>query len=249
MSDSCEPFESEKMPHSCHTSLTCHCWVNSSYRFRVDWLLGCRDGLMPQAGVGKGSCKPKQFHLPSASWTQSWCTFSAPLGGPKSKGKSLSCLQRQRDPQPSRGVGSVSLSPWARAPAPLPALVLLAPCPMAAFTIRALGAISTLVGTAQFLGTLAAPAGADIWICLRRKKMVCEGLPAWWWGCSGFIHMGSPRNPDLVNQRCFVFSSSLLYLSKIRGPYHVDISMQDLSKFNASWSTTTRPGEPRYGFH
>ena len=90
-----EPFESEKMPDSCSTSLTCHCGVNSSYKFRVDWLLSCRDGLIPQAGVGKGSCKPRQFCLPSASfWRQSWCTFSAPLGGPKCKGKSLFCLQR-----------------------------------------------------------------------------------------------------------------------------------------------------------
>ena len=62
---------------------------------------------------------------------------------------------------------------------PSPALVLLSPGPMAAFTITAIGAISTLVGTAQFLGILPLLPVLTYGFALGAKKMDWEGLPAW----------------------------------------------------------------------
>lgn len=89
-----------------------------------------------------------------------------------------------RDPQPSRGVGNAQptsvLERVLSTPSlpPRPALVLLSPGPMAAFTIRAIGAISTLVGTAQFLGTLPLLPVLTYGFALG-AKMDWEGLPAW----------------------------------------------------------------------
>lgn len=72
--------------------------VNSRRELRVDLLLGCRDGLISQAGGRKGSRKflvagfhlPRQFVSLHASFGRlSQCPFAAPLGGPKCKGKLL----------------------------------------------------------------------------------------------------------------------------------------------------------------
>ena len=122
MSDSFEPFEREKMPDSCSTSLTCHCGVNSSYKFRVDWLLGCRDGLIPQAGGWERQLQAQAilspicllletelvYFLCSARGTQ--MQRKKPLLPPKVTGSTA--LQRG-------GQCSASLSPWACAPHPL----------------------------------------------------------------------------------------------------------------------------------
>ena len=122
MSDSFEPFESEKMPDSCSTSLTCHCGANSSYKFRVDWLLGCRDGLISQAGGWERQLQAQAilspicllletelvYFLCSARGTQ--MQRKKPLLPPKVTGSTA--LQRG-------GQCSASLSPWACAPHPL----------------------------------------------------------------------------------------------------------------------------------